>query len=367
MPTSTADYLFTIAIAYLLIFRRKYPMSTLAAVTAAIFLHRSLLIPEYSITSIMFFFAIYAAGVYGRNHLRSPTRGLAIGLMTCGMIFSALFVENTAINTWAVAIFVFAFNWFAIGTAWVLGDTAFNNAKREKQLALQNLQLAASRDEAATQAVLTERMNIARELHDVVAHHVSVIGIQAGAARHTLTSAPEKSTEALEAVELATKNVMVELNSLVGLLREDSLNKTSPHPDLNQLPNLIEQITKTGLDVRLRTFGTKRELQSGIALACYRIVQEALTNVLRHAGPTPRVTVTIRYESDCIQLQVTDDGRGAAAYGHRRYFEPGGNGVIGMHERVALYGGTLRAAPRIGGGWRVHASIPVPISVDSTS
>jgi len=355
------QYLFTVAIAFMLMARRKYPLGTLIAVTAAVFLHRLLRIPEYSITSIMWFLAIYAAGADSTTRWRTPVRAATVSLMTGGIIYYAFFDEKALVPTTAAAIFVVTFNLFAMGTAWALGDSAHRNTAQQRRLRIQNLELEASRDDAATQAVINERLRIARELHDVVAHHVSVIGIQAGAARRTLEIAPEKTSAALEAVEDTTREVMDELHALVGLLREDSIvSRRSSQPTLDRLPTLINQISDAGLTISLVTWGTTRELPASVELTAYRIAQEALTNVLRHAGPDPKVKVDIRYEQDRILVGVEDDGRGSAAYGNRRYDESSGNGVAGMRERVALHGGSVSAGPRIGGGWKVQAQIPVP-------
>jgi signal transduction histidine kinase len=213
-------------------------------------------------------------------------------------------------------------------------------------------------DERARVAVAEERARIARELHDDVVHSVSVMTVQAGAARMMLQSAPDRAAEPLTAVEDAGRQALAELRRLLGILREDGAGPVtgqdpmlSPQPGLDDLPPLLVSVREAGLPVDLTVLGEPRSLPAGIELAAYRIVQEALTNTLKHAGPA-RARVTIRHAPDAVLLEITDDGDASTVAGE-------GHGIVGMHERVALYGGELRAGPLPGRGFGVQVRLPV--------
>jgi signal transduction histidine kinase len=219
-------------------------------------------------------------------------------------------------------------------------------------------QLQAEHEDATRQAIGLERSRIARELHDVVTHNVSMMVVQAGGARRVLAAAPEDARSALLAIEESGRAAIVELQHLLGLLAPGENDDAGgaplpPQPGLDRLPSLIGRVAAAGLPVELVTGGTTRALPPGIDLAAYRVVQEALTNVVKHAG-RPRTIVTIDYRDDGLVVEIADDGA-AADPG-----QPAGRGLLGLRERLALYGGELTAAPRPGGGWRVLARIPVP-------
>jgi signal transduction histidine kinase len=206
----------------------------------------------------------------------------------------------------------------------------------------------------AAQAVGDERRRIARELHDVVAHHVSVMGVLATGARRTGRRDPAAADAALAAIEETGRSAMRELRRLLDVLRtEEEPPELTPQPGLAGVHALVEQIRDTGLPVSLEIDGEPPDLDPGVALAVYRIVQEALTNTIKHAGPA-RAAVRLTCDPDALAVDVTDDGRGPVS-------APSGvgHGLVGIRERVALYGGELRTGPRLGGGYRVYAKIPV--------
>lgn len=207
----------------------------------------------------------------------------------------------------------------------------------------------------AEQAVADERRRIARELHDVVAHHVSVMGVLATGARRVLHRTPEAADEALRTIEETSRTTLREMRRLLDVLRSDTDPdaELAPQPDLAGIGQLVEQLRDAGLPVTLRVEGEPVRLDPGVALAVYRIVQEALTNTLKHAGAAT-AQVRLEFGDRWLVLEVTDTGRGPAL-GARRI----GHGLVGMRERVALYGGTLRTGPRPGGGFRVYAKIPI--------
>ncbi|MGW4113530.1 sensor histidine kinase [Actinosynnema sp. NPDC004786] len=216
--------------------------------------------------------------------------------------------------------------------------------------------LERERAEALRRAVEHERSRIARELHDVVTHHVSVMTIQAGAARKVMAVSPEQAREALLAVEAGGRAAMTELRHVMGLLAAGGPDPAdlAPQPGLDQVEALVARVRDTGVPVESRVVGRRRPLPSGVELAAYRVVQEALTNAVKHAAGGA-AAVTVAYGADHLRVEVEDTGGGpgpGAAAGN-------GHGLIGLRERLAVYGGTLDAGPRPGGGYRVTAAIPL--------
>jgi signal transduction histidine kinase len=211
----------------------------------------------------------------------------------------------------------------------------------------------ADREERARAVLREERARIARELHDVVAHAMSVIVLQARGARHSLPVRPEETREALDAVERAASHGLAEMRRLLSALREEEESAAlAPQPSVEQIDSLVAAVRAAGLPVEVRVEGASRELPAGIDLCGYRIVQEALTNTLKHAGPA-RARVLIRYGEDALEVEVTDTGAGDRNGG------PRGEGLAGMRERVAVFGGRLHAGPQQGGGYLVTAWLPL--------
>jgi signal transduction histidine kinase len=235
-----------------------------------------------------------------------------------------------------------------LGCAWVAGF-----ALRSKLADVQERQRLA--EEGAKLAVSEERNRITRELHDVLAHSVSVMTVQASAVRRRLTPEQEREREALLTVEETGRQALAEMRRLVGIMRteEDSVALT-PQPGLGTLPALVEQVRQSGLPVELRVEGEPVKLPAGVDLSAYRIVQEALTNTLKHAGPA-RAWVAVRYAGDDVEIEVENDGRSDGDGGG----DSAGHGLVGMRERVALCGGELHSGPRPGGGYRISARLPV--------
>lgn len=215
--------------------------------------------------------------------------------------------------------------------------------------------LERDQERATRDAVTEERARIARELHDVVAHAVSVIVVQAGAARTILDQDPERARQALAQIEDTGRAGLTELRRLLGVLEAEGEEPgRAPQPGLDRLDELLEIVRATGLPVEATVEGVPRSLSPGVDLAVYRLVQEALTNAMKHAGDA-HAHVRLRYREHALDVEVSDDGRGPARDG-----EPtSGRGLIGMRERVAMFGGTLDAGERAGGGFVVHAHIPM--------
>jgi signal transduction histidine kinase len=253
-------------------------------------------------------------------------------------------------------------------TAWLLGDLMHWRRGYYDALEERAARLERERDAQAQIAAAAERARIARELHDVVAHNVSVMVVQADGATYALDMAPERTREALETISRTGRHALAEMRSLVGVLRsgEDAGAELGPQPGIEQLTGLLEQARAAGLPVSFTVEGVPRALAAGPALAAYRIVQESLTNARKHAGPAATAAVTLRFCDDRLVIKVTDDGRGrrGAAAGPGPDPDPEvsdtrGHGLVGMRERVEAFGGSVVAGPRAGGGWRVAATLPL--------
>jgi signal transduction histidine kinase len=245
---------------------------------------------------------------------------------------------------------------FAI--AWVLGDNIRTRRAYLAELEARAARLEREREERDQRAVADERARIARELHDVIAHNVSVMVVQASAGEELFDSDPEQARESLSAVASTGRAALAELRRLLGVIRAEEERETgpayAPQPGIEYLDDLVRQVRETGLTVELSVLGEPRALPEGIGLCAYRIVQEALTNTLKHAEAS-EAKINVRYVQDALELRVLDDGRGAPASNG----EDSGHGLIGMRERVALFGGELSARPVPDHGYEVRARIPL--------
>jgi signal transduction histidine kinase len=282
--------------------------------------------------------------------------GLSAG--TLAQLRWSLTSESIAAN---VLMAVFQTVPFAL--AWVLGDSIRTRRAYLAQLEERAARLEKEREAQSKVAVAAERARIARELHDVVAHNVSVMVVQADGAAYVLDSAPDQAKKALETISGTGRQALAEMRRLLGVLRTGEHQESGeyvPQPDVEQLDDLIEQCRTSGLAVDFKVEGTPRPLPSGVELTAYRIVQEALTNTRKHGGPNAGASVRLVYFDDGLGLLVEDDGTGAP---HELYEEGGadgrGHGLIGMRERVGMVGGTLDAGPRPGGGFRISALLPL--------
>ena len=240
--------------------------------------------------------------------------------------------------------------WFA--AAWAVGRMVLSWRLRAVELERLSRQLAAERDARAREAVTVERARIARELHDVIAHNVSVMSVQATAAGRVLDGDQPIVRDALRTIQGTARATVDEMRRMLGILRAaDDDSELAPQPRLDDLEALVEQARVAGVAVDLRVEGTLPALPAGLELSAYRIVQEALTNTIKHAGQA-RAAVTVRYASHAVEIEVLDDGPGdgqGAGTGH---------GIVGLRERVALFGGELETGRREGGGWMLRARLP---------
>jgi len=290
---------------------------------------------------LAFLLALWVVGAY--NPLQTAVAGLGIAMASIVVIT----VEDVRVP-YDEAANVALIGFFVWLTATVLRHRADRLAEVERRAD----RLQAEQDDRAREAIAEERARIARELHDVVAHSVSVMTVQAGAARLQLPTDPQRAVEPLLAVEEAGRQALTELRRLLGILREDGGTYVlAPQPGIEDLPALADTLREAGLPVELTVEGATRPLPAGVGLAAYRIAQEALTNTLKHGGGA-RACVVVRYAAHAVHLEVSDDGGGNGANGR-------GHGLIGMRERAAIYGGHLEAGPRPGGGFVVRATLPV--------
>jgi signal transduction histidine kinase len=325
--------------------RRRAPLAAGVVVLLANGVLWLLVTAEYSLAhGVAWMCALYAIAVW------TDTRGFVIGL-------GALVASNLLTLLGPSGDLRSAFPFTVIpGVAMLLARRAVRDRQlRAETLAARADLLEREQELRASAAVAEERARIARELHDLVAHNVSVMVVQAGAERHALTDDQASTREALSSIEQAGRQALAEARRLLGMLRRNGdAEGLEPQPSLAQLDLLVEQVERAGLPVRVSIDGDPAPLPAGVDLCAYRIVQEGLTNALRHAGPA-HAEVLLRYGADSFDVEVRDDGRGAS----ERNGDGAGHGLIGMRERVALYGGRLHAGPRGGGGFEVHAHLPL--------
>jgi len=332
-----------------LAWRRRAPVPAAAAVVATGLLEL-LVVPEFLAANVAALFMVYALAAYSTRW--AAQAGLAVGLVGAGL--AALRYWNYGIASSVVPVAG------AIGVsvvaAWALGN--LRRARLQQLAALEERAqlLELERDQEMRLAATTERARIARELHDVVAHSLSVVIAQADGGRYAGKADPTAATDALEAIALTGRQALTDMRSLLGVLREGGGEEYAPQPDVAAIPALVEDVRASGLDVDLIVEGEPQPLAAGPQLAAYRIVQESLTNVLKHAGPASRAWVRLQWRPDALELSVLDDGRGASAA--MVSSDGNGQGLRGMRERAQLHRGRLDAGPRHGGGFGVHAALP---------
>ncbi|MER5178981.1 sensor histidine kinase [Streptomyces sp. NPDC002896] len=302
--------------------------------------------------------AIYTVAVVGE---RWASRLALVGGLCAAPLAQLRWPAENVSDAGQVLVTVFQTVPFAL--AWVLGDSLRTRRAYLAQLEERAARLEREREAQAKVAVAAERARIARELHDVVAHNVSVMVVQADGAAYVMDTAPDQARNALETISGTGRQALAEMRRLLGVLRTGEHEESGeyvPQPDVEQIDELIEQVRTAGLPVDFKVEGTPRPLPSGVELTAYRIVQEALTNTRKHGGPNAGASVRLVYFDDGLGLLVEDDGKGAP---HELCEEGGadgkGHGLIGMRERIGMVGGTLDAGPRPGGGFRISALLPL--------
>jgi signal transduction histidine kinase len=325
-----------------LAWRRVVPVATLVVATAAVGLYAAFDIqggPVY-LAPLIAIFSI--AGIDGRR------RAVPYAVGATAVSWAAAMARN--IDNGAVLAHLLYLSW-AVGAV-LLGDAVHNRHEYLKGLEERARYLEETREEEARRRVAEERLRIARDLHDVIAHSLASINIQSGAGLHVIERHPEQAGDALVAIKRASKEALDELRATLDTLREDRRAPRAPSPGLADLAMLTTGAEQAGIPVEVNVAGPVRRLPPAVELTAYRIIQESLTNVMRHAGPA-RAVISVTYASESIDIEVVDDGRGSA-----RAVNDDGHGIRGMHERAAIVGGQLEAGPNLDGGFRVRAHLP---------
>ena len=327
--------------------RRRFPLAVLAASVASGLAFVALGLPP-DMLWVAIPVAVYSVAAYGDRWvalagLAAAEAGLAVVQLTPG---------RTGVSTWVG-------NMGFLAAAWLLGHFVGVRRLYVLQLEERTAELQRAREELARRAVTEERLRLARELHDVVAHAMSVIAVQSGVGAHVAGTQPKEAAKALAAIEATSRAALEELRRLLGVLRQadEPQGDLAPVPGLADLEGLLAELAKAGLAVKLRVNGTRPPVPAGVDLSAYRIVQEALTNVVKHAG-SARAQVVVGYGDQDIRVEVIDDGRAAVTWVSDGRAGTG-HGLIGMRERVQAFGGDLEVGPRPGGGFRVAARLPL--------
>ena len=325
--------------------RRRWPLMVVSVVTisvAAIAIVAGS--PDAVAVGVAYFCALYGLAVW------TDTRGFLTG---CGVVFGSNAVSALGPHrSWRDVLV-----WSVVsGIAMLIARRAVRDRQlRAEALAAHAELLEREQELRAHEAVAEERARIARELHDLVAHNVSVMVVQAGAERHALGNEQASTRDALTSIEQAGRQALAEARRLLGMLRRKGASEDlEPQPSIDQIDLLVEQVARAGLQVKLEVEGEPGPLPAGVDLCAYRVVQEGLTNALKHAGPA-QTEVVLRYAPRSFEVEIRDDGRGSSDLSG----EGAGHGLIGMRERVTLYGGELKAGPREGGGFEIHAHLPL--------
>jgi signal transduction histidine kinase len=332
-----------------LVVRRRWPIPILVVTLAATVAHAGLVEAGVVNESLGSLVALFTVGERYERRASVPA-ALAVAAAYAGLI------GWKAGSSLALSSFIQTL--LAVGVAWALGDWA-----RARRLYAQTLEdnarlLEADREDRSRRAVQAEREQIARELHDIVTHHMSVIVIQAGAGMTALDRRPDQATTAFEAIARTSRLALTDMRRMLGMLGESAASgdpSREPQPNLDRLGQLVEEVRAAGLPIELSVDGDRHPLEAGVELSAYRIIQEALTNTLKHARGA-RARVALRYERRALEVEVVDEGgSGARDVGESG---AGGQGLIGMRERVALFGGDFEAGPTPG-GFRVRARLPL--------
>lgn len=366
-----------------LVWRRTHPITVTVVISAVYFLGILNEVPEVLFSNIALFSAMYSIGAWGRNRRAARISRIVIVIAMFIWLFwsvtqaafdTSLAPEDSGIGLVAPGV---AFGLITLITnvlyfagAWAFGDRAWVAARERAVLEARTEELARERELTASQAVALDRVRIARELHDVVAHHVSVMGIQAGAARRALGAGGPESQElatiALGAIEQSARDAVDELHRLVSTLRgaDGFAGEPGDGPSTRgvaHLESLAEDVRAAGRTARFQAVGEPQHLSPLVDTTLYRVAQEAVTNSLKHAGASATIELRVRYSDDAVELEVADTG-----LGERRTpvpaGTPGGLGQLGMRERVAAVGGTLEAGARSRGGYLVRVRVPLVVA-----
>ncbi len=340
-----------------LAWRRIFPTAVLLIITIATVAIVVLNVPEMGFVSITSIITIFSAAAYGGRR-RNLACAICIAAILGSIAYKLMFSGTVAIpiNRILFSATNFLLNLMIFLPIWWFGNTLRKSREQTSQLRDSTEQLVRERGENARRAVVDERVRIARELHDVLAHHVSIMGIQAGAARQVLKQYPEKALNSLSLIETSSRQAVAELYRLLDLLRDEKQVETfTSQPGLQQLKKLVGDMQTSGLQVQIEIEGEKREISDVVDLSAYRIVEEALTNILKHAGTT-QATINMNFQNSMLLLDITDNGHGIV---NDSKIASGGKGLIGMRERVNLLKGEFWAGNGPNGGFLVKVKLPL--------
>jgi signal transduction histidine kinase len=365
VPAKPGIIVSLLAVTLPLALRRRFPLTVACVVIVTFVAGRVIVNPgvpglaswENYLTQWVCWLALYSAVAYGRRtRLAIFVLAALVAALFAEVLREVLFYKGGVFKGLPLnQSFVLGYNAAFIAFPLLLGIAVRSRREREHELAARTTELQREREENARRAVLDERVRIARELHDVVAHHVSVMGVQAGAARRVMAKQPDKAEEALSSIEASSRQAVVELHRLLGFLRRpDQPEERAPQPDLSQLPELVANVGKGGLTVELSIEGEPQPLPRTLEVSAYRVIQEALTNAFKHSGGST-ASVRLSYKPTVLEVDVCDDGDDQVA---QRADHVGGHGLIGMRERVGLHGGHL-SARQTPEGFVVHATFPL--------
>ena len=324
--------------------RRRFPLTVLAITTLAVAIYQAFPNPPTLIV-LAPLIAVYTVGAErSRKTLVVSAVAVAVVLIASSGLTSGL------ASVWTDIVRIVA----TVGVAAAIGDATRTQHAYLAAVELRAAEAERTREEEARRRVDEERLRIARELHDVVAHSLSIIAVQSGAAAQVLDTDPTQARASLDAIRLTSKQALDELRSMLGILRADGESDAplAPVPGLGRVEELVAPLRAAGIAVTLTIEGSLEDLPALVDASAYRVVQEALTNAVRHAGPSA-VGVTVRREPGMLEVRVEDDGRGSASA------STGGHGLAGMRERVIALGGTFEAGPRPQGGFAVDAKLPL--------
>ena len=348
-PTTALTWLLAVLICAPILTHRRFPRASVAVCLAAVVVYatgRYVAYPGLAIFVLNFDIALHSRERVAVATLfaSAVVIGVSVNLQPDGVAILATYIESEV----------------GVGLAWLAGWNLRLRRARWAELQARAERLEREREEQARRAVTEERLRIARELHDVIAHSMSVIAVQSAVGNHVIDTQPAEARQALAAIEATSRSALTEMRRLLGVLRQEGEPRSSltPAPGLADLTALVTQVQDAGLKVWINVEGRRGAIPPGIDLSAYRIVQEALTNVIKH-GAASAADVTISYRPGSVTVEVTDEGAGAPPAQVAALRTGAGHGIIGMRERVAVFGGEFAAGPGPDGGFRVRACFPI--------
>jgi signal transduction histidine kinase len=348
-PTTPLDWGLAVLIVAPLVTHRRFPRTSVAVCLTAVVGYAALRPPAYP--GLAVFVLMVGITLHSRRRVVLTALFASAAAITLSLWLQPGSVAST--STWVETE-------LGIAVAWLAAENLRHRRARWSELRARAERLEREQEEEARRAVTEERLRIARELHDVIAHSMSVIAVQSAVGNHVIDTQPDEARQALAAIESTSRSALTEMRRLLGVLRQEGepLGSVAPAPGLADLTFLVTQVQDAGLRVWIHVDGQRGPVPPGVDLSAYRIIQEALTNVIKHAA-TSSANVTIRYRAGSVTVEITDQGQ-AVSGANIPPARPGtGHGIIGMRERVAVFGGEFAAGPWPDGGFRVRACFPI--------